>query len=324
MSGRAGRALRESLRRALLVGASVTATGCLLGESSCPDNGVEPPLTGVVPIESSEPDPDAEACRNLCLNRGNGLVTCVRTSPVEVLCVVEPYPCEGRRPHGWVPALRREAGPFERQLADAAQLEAASIDAFAVLERELRELRAPRRLVRAAGRARRDERRHARISAALARRFRAKLEPVVVEAKPQRSVEEIALDNAIEGCVRETWGALVVLHQAQHAGEPLIRAAAHRIARDEVFHAQFSWLLEDWLHARLSPAARERVHRARNAAIAELERELTFDVPATDRNRLGLPAPLTAKAMLAELRKSLWTGGRRSPPRRPPTGEHQI
>ena len=307
MSGRASRALRESLQRALLLGASVTATGCLLGESSCPDNGVEPPLTGVVPIGASEPDPDAEACRNLCLNRGDGLVTCVRSSPVEVLCIVEPYPCEGRRPHGWVPALQRESGPFERHLADAAQLEAASIDAFAVLERELCELGAPRRLLRAASRARRDERRHARISAALARRFRARLDPVVVEPKPRRSVEQIALDNAIEGCVRETWGALVVLHQAEHAGEPLIRAAARRIARDEVFHAQFSWRLDTWFRARLSPPARERVLHARNTAIAALERELSFDLPAADRKRLGLPAPLAAKAMLAELRESLWT-----------------
>ena len=299
------RALSDSLRRALFVGASVTASGCI-GWSSCPDDGVEPPLTELVPIAATDPDPDANACSSLCLNVGVKVVTCVRASSERVLCIGEPFPCEGRRPHGWVPVRCREARPFERHLSDAAHLEAASIDAFALLRRELREHGAPRRLLRGAGRARRDECRHARISAALARRFRANVEPVVVEAKPKRSVEEIALENAVEGCVRETWGALVVLHQAEHATEPLIRAAARRIARDEVFHASFSWMLDEWCRQRLSPPARRRVHRARNDAVSALERELASEMPEADRKRLGLPARGVAAAMLRELDESLW------------------
>lgn len=181
-------ALSEVLRRALLVGLSVSAPGCL-GTTSCPDNGVEPPVSGVVPIALTDPDPDVQACQTLCRDLGTSLITCVRTAPEEVLCVAEPYPCEGRRPYGWLPSLRREARAFERHLADAAQLEAASVDAFALLVRELREHRAPRRLARAASRAGRDERRHARVAAALARRFHVHVEPVAVAAKPSRSLE---------------------------------------------------------------------------------------------------------------------------------------
>jgi hypothetical protein len=260
----------------------------------------------VVPIALTDPDPDAQACQTLCRDVGASLITCVRIAPEEVLCAAEPYPCEGRRPHGWVPASRREARAFERHLADAAQLEAASIDAFALLVRELREHRAPRRLARAASRARRDERRHARAAAALARRFHVKVEPVVIAAKPRRSLEEIALDNAMEGTVRETWGALVALHQSEHASEPLIRAALRRIARDEVSHSALAWKLDAWYQPRLSPGARRRVLQARNEAVAQLERELACELPEADRKRLGLPARTAAIAMLRELRERLW------------------
>lgn len=299
-------ALSRVLRRALVAGLSASSAAGCLGATSCPDNGVEPPVTEVVPIALTDPDPDAGACQTLCRGVGTALITCVRTAPEEVLCVAEPYPCEGRRPHGWLPPLRREARAFERHIADAAQLEAASIDAFVLLVRELREHRAPRRLVRAASRAGRDERRHARVAAALARRFRVPVEPVAVAAKPRRSVEEIALDNAIEGTVRETWGALVALHQAEHATEPLIRAALRRIARDEVSHSSLAWKLDAWYQPRLLPAARQRVIHARNEAVAELEREIAYDIPEADRKRLGLPARAAATAMLRELRQSLW------------------
>jgi len=97
-----------------------------------------------------------------------------------------------------------------------------------------------------------------------------------------------------------------VLHQAEHATEPLIRAAARRIARDEVFHASFSWMLDAWCRPRLSSSARRRLHRARNDAVAELKRELVSEIPEADRKRLGLPPRAAATAMLRELDESLW------------------
>jgi hypothetical protein len=71
-------------------------------------------------------------------------------------------------------------------LAEAAWLEAASVDAFRVLRLELRAHSAPRRLLRAASRAARDERRHARAAGALARRFDVTVPAVERQASPLR------------------------------------------------------------------------------------------------------------------------------------------
>ncbi|NIS36796.1 MAG: ferritin-like domain-containing protein, partial [Actinobacteria bacterium] len=44
----------------------------------------------------------------------------------------------------------------------------------------------------------------------------------VIEDAPVRTAYEIALENAVEGCVRETFGALVGAHQALRASDPSI------------------------------------------------------------------------------------------------------
>jgi hypothetical protein len=62
--------------------------------------------------------------------------------------------------------------------------------------------RAPKKLVRAAAHAAGDEVRHARATVALARRFGARPTAVNVERSALRSIEAMALENAVEGCVR--------------------------------------------------------------------------------------------------------------------------
>ena len=97
--------------------------------------------------------------------------------------------------------------------ARAACLEAAAVDAFRWLRDEL-VAQAPKRLVRAASRAIRDEMRHVRVTSALARRFGE--EAITPPAPPPRVVRpllRLALDNAVEGCVRETYSALECLWQ---------------------------------------------------------------------------------------------------------------
>jgi hypothetical protein len=190
-------------------------------------------------------------------------------------------------------------------LADAAWLEAASVDAFGVLRRELRAHGAPRRLLRAASRSKRDERRHARATKALAKSFGVVVAPVERDAAPLRTLAELALENAVEGCVRETWGALIAQRQASHAREPAVRATMRRIARDEARHAELAWVVDAWLRPRLSPAERQRVLAARAAAVDELARELRSSLPLGERERLGLPGTSEAVAMLAELDRAL-------------------
>src|SRR5439155_17831135 len=105
---------------------------------------------------------------------------------------------------------------------------------------------------------------------ALARRFGGAYAPPTVHAREARSLEGIAVDNAVEGCVRETYGALVATYQAENAKDAAVRAAMKRIAREEIRHAALSWQLDGWLAGRLDRAARERVARAKLGARAEL------------------------------------------------------
>jgi hypothetical protein len=269
---------------------------------------VEPPRVESIAVEANFADGgplDSAECTEVCDKFGLGVITCVRQSSESVLCLTHPFPCEGRRPVGLRSATRALRSRFECHLGDAAWLEAASIDAFRVLRRELRAHGAPRKLLRDASRSMRDERRHARAARALARRFGVAVAPVERDEASPRSLEAIALDNAVEGCVRETWGALIALHQAARASEPSVRATLGRIARDEVRHAALAIRVDRWLYPRLSAEQRARVRAARVTALAELAQEVRIALPITERQRLGLPSSAEASALLAELNRSL-------------------
>jgi hypothetical protein len=138
---------------------------------------------------------------------------------------------------------------------------------------ELRALAAPSALVTAATRAIADERRHARIVSALARRFGSDAISPRVKRPRRRSLESIAIENATEGCVRETFAALVACWQALHARDPVVRAAYARIARDEARHAELAHEAARFFESMLTGAARARVDRAREAALNDLARE---------------------------------------------------
>lgn len=143
-------------------------------------------------------------------------------------------PNPGRRPAGLEPvavAARCEVGQW---LAGAAHLEAASVHAFRLLGRELAAHGAPRRLVDGARRALRDEARHARITSRLARAHGAVPPPVRVARARRRSLEELAVENATEGCVRETFAAMLAMWQARAAADPAIRDAMAALAPDEI------------------------------------------------------------------------------------------
>jgi rubrerythrin len=198
-----------------------------------------------------------------------------------------------------------------RYLAETAYLEAASIVAFERMAHELEVHAAPKRLVAAARRAARDEVRHARVTKRLAERAGATVPECRIQPSAARSLEEIALENVREGCVRETFGAAVGLIQAERARDPQVRRAMRRIARDETRHAELSWAVARWLDARLDQDARDRVAGAQSEAIETLERETTRDPDPLLQQSLGIPSAPQARAAIAELRASLW-----SPPAR--------
>ena len=172
---------------------------------------------------------------------------------------------------------RRLEGLVEPQNADdfahAAWLEAASIHAFRRLARELEAHGAPEALVRRARACARDEARHARIMARIARRRGARVPAVVIEGKGVRDLESIARENAVEACVGETFGALFAEWHACHAADAELREAMRAIAPDELRHATLGWDVAAWADSKLDAAARERVRSARQRALESLLRE---------------------------------------------------
>lgn len=221
--------------------------------------------------------------------------------------MVPPYCVVGRRPEGLRQSredLRASLGAF---LGHSAALEAASVPAFRRLARELRRHGAPASLAARASAAARDEVRHARAVGALARAFGSSTPPWSSGTTRVRDLEAVALENAVEGCVRETYGALVALHQRQHARDPRIRAVYRRIAADETRHAQLSWDVARWAEPRLTPAARRCVHAARAAAAKELIGTVQCAAAKEYDAVAGLPSPACGTALAAQLDRELWS-----------------
>jgi hypothetical protein len=229
--------------------------------------------------------------------------------PLQLECTTGKLSCGaaiGRRPQGL-----QECGPVRggdavgASLAEAARLEAASVYAFRRLGTELAAMKAPRSLVRAAERAARDEIRHARVTSRLARRRGAVPGRVLIDrSAPPRSVEAFAIENAVEGCVRECFGALVATRQAARARDPQLAQEMGRIARDETRHAALAWEVARWLSPRLGAESRRRVKEAMIDAVATLRREAAA-TPSDVALELGLPTGTEASALVDSFAASL-------------------
>lgn len=238
--------------------------------------------------------------------------TVVRCNYAHYPACLPPGAVCGRRPDGFRAGARHGAG-LGALFARMASLEAASVPAFRTLRAELRAVGAPRSLLRAATRAKRDEIAHARATARLARRFGSRAAGFEVGPRRARAAVAIAIENAVEGCVRETFGALVATWQAGHAHDPQIRAAMRRIARDETEHAALARRVDRFLLARLGPDDRARVEAARLRAIEELAREVDAQIDDPSLEPAGLPSRAASRALLAGLRARVWPGFTRTP-----------
>lgn len=248
----------------------------------------------------------AEKCAQLCAPFVNLCrVTSVANTSVGLHC--EPGCAIGRRPAGLGEPALCDPSAVGEYFAEVAHLEAASVTAFRILRDELRAQGAPKRLVRAAARAARDEIRHTRSTGALARRFGGRGRVPVVARGPHRSLEAMAIENAVEGCVRETYGALVATRQAQTARDPQVRAAMMRIARDETRHAALSWSVGRWLESRLDGAAKRQVARAKLDAVRELSASVAAEAEVGFAALAGLPTPVEASSLVAQLERTLWS-----------------
>jgi hypothetical protein len=189
-----------------------------------------------------------------------GSITCAGTVTNKV--------CLGRRPLGHIEA-RLEGGGLGRYLACAAHLEAASVHAFAELSEQLERWGAPAALIARCRRAMGDEIRHARDVGKLAMALGYTPAAALREAT-EGDLLSVAIHNATEGCVSETWAALEAHMIAGKTPYPAFREVFAQIAQDETRHAQLSWDLHAWLCAQLGPAERAQVLDAQRQAIAAL------------------------------------------------------
>jgi hypothetical protein len=216
-------------------------------------------------------------------------------------------PCVGRRPVGLLSVPSARTSPLGDYYASIAHLEGAAVLAFDAMERELKRFGAPPALQLRAQRARADEERHYNQMAAMALREGTTVPCVRARPVDDRSLLEAALENAIEGCVREAWGALSAHYQAATAAEADARQLWHDIARDESEHAELSLALHDWFMLQLTTDEQKLVEAAMQRARLELRAELLLGPaphPAV-AHHAGAPEPARAAALFGELERQV-------------------
>jgi hypothetical protein len=218
------------------------------------------------------------------------------------------YFCKGRRPLGHVEHVEQASrerdaeAPLGISLAEMAELEAASVIAFEQLADQLRELDAPVDLIERCHAAADDERNHARWLTALASHNGASVRDPQLEPHAN-DLLTIALHNATEGCVHESFAALVAAVIANVSPSPVLRRIYARIAVDETGHGQLAWDLHEWLCDRLSPAERARVEAAQREALAQLPERVAWlaELP----REFGPPSPSDARLLARNFNDAL-------------------
>ncbi|MCA9625002.1 MAG: hypothetical protein KC731_38520 [Myxococcales bacterium] len=266
---------------------------------------------------------DPNACVDLC---GDGydqtVMSCkdvglvpngdpTATPMKNVECVVEThYYCEGRR-HEAVEPGGAGRGPTEVSawFARAAQAEAASAPAFLALRDELERFGAPEGLVEATARAAADEvqhtmamRRFARCAGAETGRGFPKL-----QLREARDLYALALENAVEGCVYETFSGLLAAHQARHASSAELRHAMRAVAADEARHGELAWEIHAWATSLLSDAEVASIEATmQQAATAMIEALPKESLGRDARIALGLPDAKVATTLARQLQAALW------------------
>ncbi len=317
--------------------------GCIQTTSGCgdlPDEEVERTEVVVVPPQDLADALEAdgtlslEACRTLCEESGRvpeDLLDCQAVGDAsgapatsfdsgatgdtgarwpELACtyVEVEIRCIGGRHHAAIatPSRGYAAAPLMAWLQGTTHAETASVKAFVALARELETLGAPDGLVRRCHEAACDEVAHARsIGDLLAARGGSRV-PMRFRQVPSRSLTQLAVENAVEGCVKEVWAAAVAYWQATHAQDDGIRAAMAPIARDEARHGDLARAIHAWAMEQLDEDGRQQVIDAQAEAVEELLTDL--DRPADPElvAQVGLPDREAAVALSRQLAAHLW------------------
>ena len=226
------------------------------------------------------------------------------SAPPEMTCLaLGSQPCMGGRHH--ISVASREtsacADPLAAFLAESALAESTSVKAFVELAAELVSFGAPADLIARCKAAAVDEVVHARLLGEAAAARGARLPRTAFQSTPRRTLLGFAVENAVEGCVNETWAALVAAHQSVHAEDAALRAIYRRITADEARHAELAWAIGSWLAPRLTAEERAQVEAARAAAIEALFARAEGPTVA------GLPDATESRRLLVGLLERVWS-----------------
>ncbi|WP_146648779.1 hypothetical protein [Labilithrix luteola] len=219
---------------------------------------------------------------------------------------------EGRRLEGLPPPKAVFTSAIGRYFARSAYHQAASALAFDRLRRELDAYGSPGGLLERCEQARARELMHSALFAELAEQFAT---PVTMPARAPteclavRPLVDVAIDNAVEGVVRSTFGAAVARYRATHAEDPEIRRVMEIIAEDEQVHAELAHDIASWLHdATDASTSIEGIlveDSIRHAARA-LAQELDMDPDPSLCTQAGIPSRLDALTIWSRLSHRVW------------------
>lgn len=196
-------------------------------------------------------------------------------------------------------------------LADA-QLEHASVAAFARASLELLAVGAPAELLAGCAQAGLDEVRHARLCFSLAAAYGGEAMqpgPLAFALPRAGGLVALACDTFREGCVGETIAALTAMRAARRCEVPAVREALAAIAEDEARHAELAWATLAWAVRTGGAEVAEAV-----AAVAAELRAQALEGPALaeaggeDESAAMAAHGRLAAAVRDEVRRDAWEG----------------
>lgn len=221
-------------------------------------------------------------------------------------CYSPPRPMVGRMPAGLHVEPVEAATLLGDYFADMAAMETAAITAFRYLARELEAYQAPAELIRLAKTAIIEETGHAQLAGLLSQACDTAVPHVEVADFQLRSLFEIALENAVEGCVNETFAAACGLWQHEQAGLEVFRAVIGHIAEEEIGHAALSWAIHEWVMPQLTASQQAHIRQAQAAAVEVLAQKFLHEEHPLVRQAVGLPQQAEAASLFQQLRTHLW------------------
>lgn len=259
-------------------------------DSWCPDN----------PGENVYYSRRALDCKDTVSEKRQRMVVC--GYEIQQVCAVA-----GRRPAGLDTEQIVSAQPLSPMaevgafFAELSYLEHAAVTAFAYLVEELKAYRAPDTLIDIATAAIQEEREHVELMGALARRYGAT--PKVSTSAPfaLRPLADIAIENAREGCVRESFGSLLGYWQAMTSEDPAVRATMERIAHEESNHGALSWAIDEWIRPQLRAEEIDAYQQAHAEAIEGIRSEIKDDPSEAMQRLAGFPTAAQAQHMFQQL-----------------------